>query len=197
MIKQVTLDKDQRLNTAHQLVRALNREHTAILAGGAPRDLVLGKEIDDFDILMLIGPDPRSLAEAVLSVARVFAEHNLGPITSSSEYDFEHALAVLESKPYQVILLTGDYSGPEDLVAGFDITICQAWAEPTNTGFDMHTTELFKQHVSHQILGFYPNKCCREGHISKVAKKYPEFMRVDLVTPYPSPVPEDDDEFPF
>ena len=70
---------------------------------------------------------------------------------------------------------------PEDLIRRFDSALSQAWMTPTEDGFEIHATKLWKTCRKHKIFGYFPERIggSRE-HLSRVEEAFPDYLQLAL-----------------
>lgn len=156
---------------------------SAIVAGGFPRDILLGKEPRDIDVFIPIYPSPYIVSESTLIISAALAAHGKSVTVSCSYYENAYAKVALDCDVLQFILtdvqaFRQGLSPPECLVRTFDTPLCEAWMVPTLGGFEIHVTEDFDRYAEHKVLGFYPEVSGDHSH--RLIEKFPDYLAVDL-----------------
>lgn len=169
--------------TAHQLVKEFDG---AVIAGGAPRDLLTGKELGDIDIFIPTLSTPH-LVEMTLQAAAMATEHGLSIEVAGYEAYGDEIIRLRLGEIIDLCFMAGGYAEadeiqtPTDLFTKFDFVCCQAWLQCTDDGFVAHATELFHELNERKILGFYPHKgSLKSNHAIKVLAKYDDYLLLEL-----------------
>lgn len=102
-----------------------------VLAGGAARDILYGKEPKDFDLFLIDFNDDDVLGfdldAKVTSVADegtyyLYPHYNQDSETINSVYHFE-----VQGRPFDLIILGGIVESISDIIEGFDLNLNQVW----------------------------------------------------------------------
>jgi hypothetical protein len=159
----------------------------AICAGGAPRDLVLGLNIRDFDIYIkaptLIG---NTLEDFILPAVQQEFINMFGKEVSDPEligeswyedtyiesiYEFD----ILEQVVIQLIFVKPSWD-LKTVVKNFPMTLSQAWI--TSDSMKINTTPLFDKSIELRV-GVYNHKC-RSSYLSKIVQKFRGFAMLPI-----------------
>lgn len=180
-----TNDFDANLHLVRSIIDELSangnshNEYAPVLAGGAPRDLLLGKQPRDYDIFIDIDNKLGPTVRAAVAMTQTLNEVGRGPEEVLDKYS-EDAISdlsfAINSGPIQLIASFKYFGTPIELVASFDMGINEAWAVFTNEGCELHATEAFDRCVKHKTLGDNQSTPNRTG---RFLKKYPDFISLD------------------
>jgi len=182
------------LHNTHHFIRDLCEVRSnihPIIAGGAARDLILSKPLNDIDIFLYIQSSPFYLADFVLVAQRICM--GLGLDIKIEQHTYGTGVLRLKAGNLDICLVSRVFTGGEDLVRRFDMVHSQAWLEWTPAGFAMFATELFQQLNERKILGFYPENAYQSSdHIERIAAQFPDYLPLPLQRK-----PNESDELPF
>lgn len=155
-----------------------------VIAGGAPRDWVLGREANDLDVYLsyhpklTLGSNKESIARALgidsddIKTLGVQFDENVDRQTEyvvnpdvRSVYEFEYI-----GMKVQVINMHTEFVD----VTEFCFSICQAWTKDCER---IHVTPDFQYSVDHKIVfktgHFYSQK---GAYIDKMKNRFPEYL---------------------
>lgn len=167
-----------------------------VIAGGAPRDLVLDQPVKDFDIFLPI-PKPFMLDVALWIVDRVKSceGHRAVPNTGNRDYSADYCgrpemLAALTIEALDVDIVLFDKaaaSTPEGIVNTFDNSLSRCWLEVNDwdvghgvagTDYIVRGTFDFARSVRERIIWTYPHIPTRPAHLARVARKFDDYHMV-------------------
>lgn len=99
-----------------------------VLAGGAARDILYGKEPKDFDLFLLYNEGYQGeVLERVLAVADAGTVQEYPTYNEVSEtIDFVIYFEV-QGRPFDLIILEQDVFSPSDVIETFDLNLNQVW----------------------------------------------------------------------
>lgn len=148
MKKQIYLSDYPELRKAHELAKHLPN---ALIAGGAPRDILLGRQFKDIDIFV---PTETSRNQIVVTASAIFKSSSpacfSGDSSDSGGYDDVFIVCNVEN----VFVWPHPYiDDPQAFVRNNDIRIGEAWMIPTEDGFDVHSTDLSDECLKHGVFG--------------------------------------------
>lgn len=203
MKKHIPITTDPRLAHLRDAMAALQGAGLdVVLAGGAPRDLLLHRTPRDFDVFVYVtdyclvgrstsqwtvGTTANAVRVACLATSALldagFTKVKMRPNYCSRR---RGVLAVLEIAHDIEVILTDN--SPRRLLATFDTPLCEAIAEFQEDSLVVTSTTLFDAFVRGRILGFLPDDSGNgwqrlkvEGdHINRLAKAFPDFTPVLL-----------------
>jgi len=188
---------DPRLPLVHALITDLRQAfgHTPVLAGGAPRDLLIGSEVRDFDLFIPTGGDAADLATAVMFATRALNKFEkrtgfeLSLVVKTNEAylrdDIRFVLGTTHptsdapdegDAPFVDLIFTSGWScSPGEVIENFDTPLCEAWAIPTDDGFELHSSDPFDKCLERRVLPFWVDRV-RGQHTWRLREKFPGFM---------------------
>jgi len=164
---------------------------TPIIAGGAPRDLVLDRPVRDWDIWW---PVPRRLVtDAAIALHTAgpgwwrFRPNNLDRGYAANGYCRPEMLAAFKTEAgveVDVILIDKAIAEtPAEVVATFDNSLSRIWLEPDwDAGAHVHWLPEFAQSVESRTIWVPAHIPTREAHLARIADKYPDF-RMHIADP--------------
>jgi hypothetical protein len=188
---------DPRLPLVHALMADLQQAlgKTPILAGGAPRDLLIGNEVRDFDLFIPAFGDAADLAEMVMLVTMAldnFERRTQRPLWLAAKSDEAYlrddvrfvlgATHRADDKPdgeelpfVDVIFTNGSSWSPGEVIEAFDSPLCEAWATWTVEGFELCSSDPFDKCLERRVLPFWFDRM-RGQHAWRLGEKFPGFM---------------------
>ena len=194
----ITLKKHPELKLAHDFLQAFPK---AIIAGGAARDLINGKPVQDVDIFVtplssgelfassldtqicINEPTVVGISLVAMEVGCFATKINEKPTFTECYYRTNTIIRIGFANLDICILSNSD--DINKLMVSFDMVSSQAWLEPTENGFETKATDLFHKLNDKKVLGFYENVSGSTGHIERIKEKYPDWLPLSLVQPQP------------
>lgn len=159
-----------------------------MIAGGAARDLLLGRKVKDFDIFWPIHKP--YLIDAVADVAGdLAASWNGFKRNKAWQRDYElngycrdELLGVLSPTKYpaeiDIVFFDAAYGAtPEAVVSTFDTSICRCWLELSdyNTIATVKGVSDFWKSIDQRTIWTYPKIQTRPEHLFRLNQKFPDF----------------------
>lgn len=162
-------------------IKRLHPGCPCVLAGGALRDLVTDKPINDLDIFIYDPKDTRKCINVgilklkpVINNCYVPPDERKGRI--SRAYKSNRSATEKVYKGYEVNLVyMPEHFTAEDLIADFDFGICQIAFDGSNVIY----TDAFESDIKNQTLTVISNSHTRKKHTKKMQKKFPEYTLID------------------
>lgn len=150
-----------------------------VLAGGAPRDLILGKEIKDLDFIIAIGG--KSI-DWVTDLSKKLYKLNFRLISDKKKNSkYEKAFAVYENKEDEVQVIFTEHKDVSYFISDtFDIGLCMVAIGPKG---NFHVWDAFMKDARNKTLTLYARpsltgaqlKKCVNDHFPRLLKKFPDF----------------------
>ena len=154
---------------------------SSLIAGGAVRDTLLGKDVRDVDIYIDFSKQPYAI-EILNNSSDVQSCKVLGGEISieGSHVDKPTWVAYLTMTTGTQIELIGVNGNRYDAIKAFDIGLCMVYIDTLD--FSLVETEEYKRDRDLKTLTLYPSRLSSTSisrsiktHIPKLLKKYPDF----------------------
>lgn len=168
-----------------------------VIAGGAPRDLLLNREPRDFDIFLpvarpwLVGATVE-IVNALRDVYALSVDSNLQRDYGLNSYCRPEMLGVitLPRSCVDIVLFDAAHGTTGAQIAStFDASICRAYVELSDLwDFDggesgtVRTLPDFDRSVAERTIWTYAHIPTRPSHLYRLAKKFPEY-RLEITDP--------------
>lgn len=136
-----------------------------LLAGGAPRDALMGQPIRDYDFFVSLSSE----------VGAIISRHNLTPVTRQNTlYDNPNIDSVYKIGDVDLIVT---YCSPALFVRRFPITSSECWAVPTEDGWSVDWSNEFGDFMENGVacirMNSYISSLFSSTYLPKLLFKYP------------------------
>ena len=197
IIKSIELNDE--LLVVNKLIEQLTDSgYTVAFAGGAPRDLIHGKEPRDYDLFVSIRPSPDDVAKAAITMAQALytLDQEIDEVLGRYfDQNTGEAAFAINSGKVQLIGYVDIFSEPIELVSKFDMGLNEAWGMFRDGLLELHATPAFNLCTEHEALGDRHSPPVR---ITRIQDKYPNFVSsTQLGTKIPVHQIECDELLPF
>ena len=158
--------------------------YPACIAGGAPRDLILGKEIKDFDFFVSVNRSPGQVERAVMTLTLIlFQRYGKPELKDTSLYiGMEGSIFTLEVEGIDIVLVDMEgRTGELSIVERFDSPLCQAWIKGRKgkNKVAIETTKDFENAVKHKVLGLFRGSI-HSDRITRLRVKFSDYLLLPL-----------------
>lgn len=177
-------ENQDKMNIALELIVAIDILYkspgriNAIVAGGAVRDYLHNKPINDLDIYTSINFTNSVNMNALIAHSNgILRGCRIIETLSKNIYTNNKFVALELKNGTRVELITTERKSPEDIITGFDIGLCQC---AYNSEGKLITTDKFRMDFENRWLTVHTENLspfqlhrCFNYHLPKVKKKYP------------------------